>query len=93
MYLYQRCSKVFQVDGQSCLNATTTSDNIFALQDSLDHAQGVVDRALHFVTVVVIGTSQNDGTCCPGLGSSYKINKKKKKKLVLSNYINFKDDK
>jgi hypothetical protein len=65
---YHCCCKVFQVNGESRLDASATGNHAFALQDPLNGTQGVVYGTLHFVAVVVVGSAQNDGTRRPGFG-------------------------
>lgn len=54
---------------QSGLGSTSTGHNTSALQCSLDSAQRVVYRPLHFVQCVIVGSSQNDRCRGEGLGT------------------------
>ena len=62
----ERSSKVFQIDGEGGLNTSASNTNRFALQDSLDNAESIVNRAPQLVTVEVIWSSKDDGAGYPG---------------------------
>lgn len=52
---------VLQVDGQRRLHGAAARHHGLGLQHPLDHAEGVVQRALHLVAHEVVGAAQDDG--------------------------------
>lgn len=60
---------VLQVDGQRRLHGAPSWNDGLDLQHPLDHAEGVVHRALDLVAHVVVGPAQNDGGRRPGFGA------------------------
>lgn len=79
---HHACSVVLQIDGQRCLHSATSWYHRFGLQHSLDHTQGVMQRALHLITHEIICPAQDERrtrTClCAEIHrGKWKVNKTK----------------
>lgn len=57
---HHACSIVLQIDGQCRLHSATSWYHRFGLQHSLDHTQGVMQRALHLITHEIICPAQDE---------------------------------
>jgi len=57
---YQSSGKLLEVNVQRSLNSSSSRDNASTLQRTLDHAQGIVQRALHLVQHEIVSSTKND---------------------------------
>lgn len=57
---YQRSGETLKVDGEGNFNSSTTNNERLRLENTLDYAESIVHRTLHFIAVKVIRTTKNN---------------------------------
>mmetsp|Transcript_1258 Transcript_1258/g.1854 ORF Transcript_1258/g.1854 Transcript_1258/m.1854 type:complete len:496 (-) Transcript_1258:108-1595(-) len=55
-----------EMNGEGCLDTAATRNDRVAFEDTLDHAERIVNGAVHLIQHVVIGAAEEEGDCLGG---------------------------